>query len=54
MLQAKAAGAVGDIWEMRRIIAESVDLVRFEPADQAAWDEAFTKYEEIIKKKANQ
>ena len=54
MLQAKAAGAVGDIWEMRRIIAESVDLLRFEPTDQAAWDEAFTKYEEIIKKKANQ
>lgn len=31
MLQAKAAGEVGDIWEMRRIIADSVEMRRFEP-----------------------
>lgn len=31
MLQAKAAGAVGDLWQMRRIIADSVQPKRFEP-----------------------
>ena len=44
MLQAQAAGLVKDIWEMRRIIANSLDLVKYEPADKAAWDEAYEKY----------
>ncbi len=47
MLQAKAAGMVSDIWQMRRIIANSLELVKCEPQDQAAWDKAFEKYLEI-------
>ena len=31
MLQAKAAGEVKDIWEMRSIIANSIEMTRFEP-----------------------
>lgn len=31
MLQAKAAGEVKDVWEMRRIIANSIEMARFEP-----------------------
>ncbi len=50
MLQAKAAGLVKDIWEMRRIIANSLDLVKYEPAEQAIWDEAYEKYLSIINK----
>ena len=49
MLQAKAAGVVKDIWEMRQIIANSLELVKFEPTDKAAWDEAFEKYISIAK-----
>ena len=48
MMQAKAAGLVTDIWEMRQIIANSVELVKYEPADKAAWDQAFEKYLRII------
>ena len=48
MLQAKAAGLVGDIWQMRKIIANSVELVRYEPADRAQWDVAYAKYLSII------
>ena len=45
MLQAKAAGEVGDIWEMRRIIANSIDLVAYHPSgDKALWDEAYERY----------
>ena len=44
MLQAKAAGVVKNIWEMRQIIANSLELVKYEPTDKAAWDEAFVKY----------
>ncbi len=52
MMQAKAAGMVDDIWQMRRLIATSVEMVRYEPsADTALWDEGYKKYIEIINKK---
>jgi len=44
MLQAKASGLVKDIWEMRQIIANSLELVKYEPADQEAWNQAYEKY----------
>jgi len=49
MMQAKSSGDVSDIWEMRRIIANSVDMVAYHPTDQAAWDQAYEKYLEITK-----
>ena len=51
MMQAKAARIVGDIWEMRAIIANSIELVKYEPADKATWDAAFDKYLSIVSKK---
>ena len=48
MLQAKAKGLVKDIWEMRQIIANSIELVKYEPTDKALWDKAFEKYLSII------
>ena len=47
MMQAKAAHLVKDIWEMRQIIADSVELVKYEPTDKAIWDQAFDKYLKI-------
>lgn len=47
MLQAKTAGLVKDIWEMRRLIANSLDLVKFEPQDRSIWDTAFNNYLKI-------
>lgn len=44
MVQAKAVGMVKDIWEMRQIIANSLDLVEFLPQDTDAWAEAYEKY----------
>ena len=50
MLQAKAAGIVNDVWQMRRIIADSVETVAYQPqGDEAAWDKAYTRYLEITK-----
>ena len=50
MLQAKASGDVSDIWEMRRIIANSVEMVAYHPtADKAAWDKAYEKFLKISK-----
>ena len=47
MLQAKAAHLVSDIWEMRQIIANSLELVKYEPADSEAWDQAFQRFQSI-------
>lgn len=49
MLQAKAAGIVNDIWEMRGIIANSVEQRVFEPQDKALWDEAYDKFLKVIR-----
>ena len=50
MLQAKAAGVVSDIWQMRCIIADSVEMVPYHPVgDKAAWDQAYKRYLEIAK-----
>ena len=44
MLQTKASGLVKDIWEMRQIIANSLELKKFEPQDKDAWDAAYEKF----------
>ena len=49
MLQAKASGSVRDIWDMRKIIAQSIEMRRFEPKDKALWDEAYEKFMNMIK-----
>lgn len=51
MVQAKAAGEVGDLWEMRKVIANSLDLKKFEPQDKAEWDAAYKKYMDILEVK---
>ena len=40
MLQAQASGEVKDIWDMRRIIANSLELKQFLPQDKEVWDAA--------------
>ena len=50
MLQAKASGDVADIWAMRQIIADSVEMVAYYPnGDKAAWDAAYERYLDITK-----
>lgn len=49
MLQAKAAGLVSDMFEMRKIIANSIELASYVPQDTEAWDEAYKRYEEVTK-----
>lgn len=49
MLQAKASGLVKDIWDMRQIIANSLELKKFEPQDKEAWDKAYERFLEITK-----
>ncbi len=49
MLQAKAAGLVSDMFEMRRIIADSIELATYLPQDTEAWNEAYERYKNVTK-----
>ena len=49
MLQAKACGIVKDVWEMRRIIADSIEMKRFVPQDEEQWETAYQRYLEVTK-----
>lgn len=48
MVQAKALSYVGSLAEIRQIVANSSELVRFIPSDELNWDEAYKRYLEII------
>lgn len=49
MLQAKAAGLVKDMFEMRSIIANSIEMNIYEPQDREAWDKAYEQYLNVTK-----
>lgn len=51
MVQAKATGDVKDLWDMRRVIANSLELKEFIPADKELWDEAYSTFLDIIERK---
>ena len=51
MVQAKAAGEVKDLWDMRKVIANSLNLKRFSPADKEISDAAYVKYLKILSAK---
>lgn len=51
MLQAKAAGVVTDLFEMRRIIADSIEMKTYEPQDTEAWNAAYERYLEVAGEK---
>ena len=44
MLQAKAAGIVGDMFQMRQLIADSIEQQTYLPTDTRQWDEAFERF----------
>ena len=44
MLQAKALGLVEDIWELRRVVADSFDTDTVLPGDKAPWDAAYARF----------
>ncbi len=52
MIQAKAAGLVGDLFDMRRIIACSVEPQTYEPREHDRWNEAYRRFEDITSETA--
>ena len=49
MLQAKAAGLVSDMFQMREIIANSIELNTYTPQDTELWDKAYERFQKISK-----
>jgi rhamnulokinase/L-fuculokinase len=43
-----SAGAIADIKQARKIIADGENLKLYEPCDRDAWEAAYEKYKEII------
>lgn len=50
VVQAIAAGEIGNITEARAIVSESFGLTRFEPGDTPSWDAAYEKFLKISDK----
>src|SRR5659263_484472 len=48
MIQAKAAGCVDSLLEMRQIIRDSVQLEEFLPQNQELWTEAYQKFLKVV------
>lgn len=48
IVQAKAAGLVSDLTEMRTIVANSIGVKTYLPKDTTDWENAYKKYLEII------
>ena len=47
LVQMASCGAIGSITEGREIIAESSELIYFEPTDNAQWDQVYDRFLEI-------
>lgn len=50
MLQAKAAGIVNSLQEMRNVISANVDLVTYLPYGEEYWNQAYKVYENVTSK----
>lgn len=49
-MQAIATGRLADVPAARAVIAASVDLRTFEPTDSHVWDDAFTRFEKLLRR----
>jgi rhamnulokinase len=47
LIQARTAGEIGSLSDIRDVVRASSELKNYEPADQAAWTEAATKLDEF-------
>lgn len=50
MIQARSAGIVSNRWEMRELIAASIQTETFEPQDEATWKKVYERYLQIVKR----
>jgi rhamnulokinase len=49
VVQAVACGAIGSLAEAREIIRASFEVQEYRPRQPAAWDEAYSRFEQLVK-----
>lgn len=52
LVQARAAGAVSSLSEIREIVRNSVETTTYEPQDQDAWTEAMQRFNQLLDSKS--
>ena len=50
-VQLIANGQISDIWEARKIIADSFDVVRYNVNDNTVWEKAYPEFLKVLCKK---
>lgn len=48
LIQARTAGEVGSLSDIRDIVRRSVELKHYEPTDTADWDEAYRRFKDLL------
>jgi len=48
MAQFLALGELGSLAQARNALADTLDLIVYEPRDKALWEEAYERYKEIL------
>lgn len=48
MVQARTAGAIDSLADIRTVIRNSYDLEEFEPEEKAQWEEAYGRFQQIL------
>lgn len=49
-VQWMAQGKFADIWEARRVIADSITVEVYEPADSEAWEDAYGRFRQVARR----
>ncbi len=49
LIQARTAGGINTLEEIREVVRRSTDSKRFEPTNQAAWQEAYERFGALLK-----
>ncbi|MFY9444268.1 MAG: rhamnulokinase, partial [Bacillota bacterium] len=51
LMQAMAIGEIGSLAELRQVVRNSFETEVYEPADSAAWDDAYARFLEMLEDK---
>ena len=50
MVQARSVGIVSTRWEMRQLIADSIQTETFLPQDETVWKDVYDRYLQVVKR----